>query len=779
MKTNKMIYWPLMLVVLVFGLVSCYDDSDIVKRLDALENNTIASINEQITAINSSLTSLDAVDKELKSSISLLEEKQVSIQDEIKKLNEEDSSMQGFIEELKKEDSVLKDEIEKLSNDIASIQIEIDSLITEDTKLLNEIEILKDAEIALDAKIQELNTYVNNEISSTKDWASATLATLEHYDSICVVLVGIETSIKDLKTEFTEALAEAITESETSMKEWVNEQLTGYWTIAETQARLDSIKQTESKDFAKLSDDLNTAKTELTTAYTTAITEAIEKLDGKLSDEIVKINDNLEKKITSIEGRLDKIEETLNDLTREFSITFDDTEIGILPGGKTSVGYKITGATENTIVKALGQNGWSAKVTPDGSDKGTISVIAPDPLTEDEIIVLVYDGAYRTIMSSINFVTGVVTTSQTAVELEAEAGTVDIELSYNLNYKVSIPEEAQDWLSVVETRSMKSKTIAFAYTECIGGIRKAIVSFVDEADNVISSMTFIQQGSAVEVTLAEAGTLHEAIGVDTYLNLKNLKINGPINGTDVTILRKMCSAGNLIHLDLENAHIVSGGKPYHESFVTEDNVIGPYMFRLSFENSDLILETIILPKSTIKIGDMAFLNCQKLKSVKMFSNIKTIGDFVFDGCNLSTIEFPNSITSIGRNSLTYNRNLSKIVLPDNLEEISAGLLYECSSLLEITIPENVKKIGEEAFYNCSLLYKIIIPKKVIEIENSVFSGCSKLKSVHIESTNLTKVGSSLFPTNVYSNATLYIPKGTRDSYFFTDFDRFANIVEEE
>ena len=90
----------------------------------------------------------------------------------------------------------------------------------------------------------------------------------------------------------------------------------------------------------------------------------------------------------------------------QMDIIFDDNDFAILPGGSATVGYTIVGATEKTVVKALGQNGWSAKVTPNGVDKGSITVQAPDPLTEDEIIVLVYDGEYRTIMRSLNFVAG-------------------------------------------------------------------------------------------------------------------------------------------------------------------------------------------------------------------------------------------------------------------------------------------------------------------------------------------------------------------------------------
>lgn len=785
MKTNKLFYWPLMLAVLVSGLVSCYDDSDIVKRLEALETTAITSINEQITAIKASVTSLETVDKEVKSTIQKLEERASSLQGEIDKLKAEDTSLQEEINKLKEEDAILQEEIKKLFETDASLQEEISKLLEEDTALKGEIEKLKaedttlkaeidklikedssiqgeiaklkEADESLGKRIDELKTYVESEISNTKDWATTTFATLEQYDSLCVVLVDIKSSISDLRDEFSESLTSSIADSKTSMEEWVNKQLTGYWTIAETQVRLDSLKQTESEDIAKLSEELAKAKTELTDAYTLAISKAIEESEGKLSDEITKINENLEKSINSIEERLTKIEETLSTLTRDFAITFDDTEVGILAGGTTSVGYTITGATEKTTVKALGQNGWSAKVTPNGTDKGTITVTAPNPLTEDEIIVLVYDGEYRTIMSSINFVTGTVTPSQTAVELEAEAGTVDITVTSNLNYKVSIPEDAQDWLSVVETRATKTETVKFEFKECIGGIRKAVVSFVDEANKTISSMTFIQQGSAMEIITNNGGELLSLVGADNITFIKGLIVSGPINGTDIKYIRRM---SNLKFLDITNAKIVSGGDSYYRNEYTEKDRISECMF------ANLELEVVYLPKDVIEIASEAFYCCKQLKKVYL-------GD---------------KVISLGHGAFTVCESLENIILPNSLKYIGSAAFNLNSKLKEIGMSENLEFIGEEAFSNCYSLVNLIIPPKTNSIGYRAFNGCFALKEVHIKAKpeTLLNIGTDLFMyfsssetnSSIYEKTLLYIPKGSKDYYYNTDFGRFTNIIEE-
>ena len=267
---------------------------------------------------------------------------------------------------------------------------------------------------------------------------------------------------------------------------------------------------------------MEAAKTELTSACKTAINEAItennglidKKISDSLQDAMNKVDAKLAQinsKIESIENELQEVKDTLGELTREFSIEFDDYDIGITPGSSASVAYTVIGATDKTTVKALGQNGWRAQVVTEGTNKGRIKVTAPDPITEDEIIVLVYDGEYRTIMSSINFVNGVIAPSQTAYEVSAEAGTVDVKITTNYNYSVRIPESAQSWLSILSTKSLRTDVVTLAYSAYNGNMRHAIIDIEDELGDPISQFAVIQRkhdagGDLVGVDLSAAGT---------------------------------------------------------------------------------------------------------------------------------------------------------------------------------------------------------------------------------------------------------------------------------
>lgn len=487
-----------------------------------------------------------------------------------------------------------------------------------------------------------------------------------------------------------------------------------------------------------------------------------EEIDGQLA--------SINEAIKTLTEKVSSLENTLNNLTAEFAIVFDDSEVGILADGTTSVGYTITGATEKTTVKALGQNGWSAKVTPNGTDKGTITVTAPNPMSNDEIIVLVYDGEFRTIMSTINFVTGIVTPSQTAVELEAEEGTIDITVTSNLNYKVSIPEDAKEWLSVVDTKVTKTETMTFAFTANEFSIRRAEVSFVDDADNIITKVSIIQQGSATEVTLSEAGKLLDALGVDLYKSIKSLKINGPINGLDIITINRM---SNLRFLNLEDASIVEGGE-YESGHLAEDNTIGALMFG---EKSHF--EEIILPNSVTSISGSAFIFNTKIKKVSIGENTLNLGDYAFQGCTeLSVVIFNNKLQRIGKNAFSHCSSIESLSLPHSLIEFGHSTFGSCSSLKEISIPESVTIIKDQAFNYCRSLKSITLPPSIQAIEGYAFYHCDNLTEIHIKSlpSTLTSISSQM--SDNLANVSIYIPEGTYDDYYATPLGNSKQLIEE-
>lgn len=101
----------------------------------------------------------------------------------------------------------------------------------------------------------------------------------------------------------------------------------------------------------------------------------------------------------------------------------------------------------------------------------------------------------------------------------------------------------------------------------------------------------------------------------------------------------------------------------------------------------------------------------------------------------------------------------------------------CSSLTSVNIPSSVTRIGDGAFSGCSSLTSINIPSSVTEIGDKAFSNCKGLKSIYVFSENVPTIGTGAFDGCDSKNCTLYVPNGTYDAYWLSEFSYFENIVE--
>lgn len=154
------------------------------------------------------------------------------------------------------------------------------------------------------------------------------------------------------------------------------------------------------------------------------------------------------------------------------------------------------------------------------------------------------------------------------------------------------------------------------------------------------------------------------------------------------------------------------------------------------------LESITLNDDIQSIGNYAFNNCYGLKMTRVVLpySLTSIGKYAFFGCNISIIDIPSTVTSIGINAFAYCENLEELRADGNSYYSSLnGNLYngDQTKLIQyveddttFTIPNSVTTIGEWAFYNYNnSLTTITIPETVTKIESSAFYKCSQLKEV--------------------------------------------------
>ena len=339
----------------------------------------------------------------------------------------------------------------------------------------------------------------------------------------------------------------------------------------------------------------------------------------------------------------------------------------------------------------------------------------------------------------------------------------------------------------------------------------------------------------ITIELEKAGILPDRIASSKKYKITNLKIIGEINGTDLKMIREMAgrnslgdsTEGKLSVLDLSEAKIVEGGgyyyyTDYHTDCYTSNDVIGSYAFKGCSG-----LTSLNLPAGITEIGDYAFEDCSGLTSLTLPAGITKIGYFAFLGCSgLTSLTLPAGITSIGSSAFWGCSGLTSLNLPAGITEISDGTFYRCSGLTSLNLPAGITEIGEGAFQGCSGLTSLTLPAGITEIgeyafvgcsrltsltlpagisyiawgafedcsgltsltlpagitsiEHDTFSGCSGLTSIYVYAKKVPIIGGNVFKGIDAKKCTLYVPMGTRDDYWLSNFgDYFENIVEFE
>lgn len=144
------------------------------------------------------------------------------------------------------------------------------------------------------------------------------------------------------------------------------------------------------------------------------------------------------------------------------------------------------------------------------------------------------------------------------------------------------------------------------------------------------------------------------------------------------------------------------------------------------------LTSINIPDSVTSIGDSAFRWCKTLTSINIQDSVTSIGNSAFYGCrSLSSINIPDSVTSIGNSTFLLCGSLTSINIPGSVTSIGNRAFYGCCSLTCINIPDSVTSIGNIAFIGCKSLTSINIPNSVTSIGRRAFHGCESLTNINI------------------------------------------------
>lgn len=92
---------------------------------------------------------------------------------------------------------------------------------------------------------------------------------------------------------------------------------------------------------------------------------------------------------------------------------------------------------------------------------------------------------------------------------------------------------------------------------------------------------------------------------------------------------------------------------------------------------------------------------ETIDSIVIGEGITSLGESAFaDFRKLKSVTFPSSMTTIGPGAFLSCSGLENITLSTRVTQIESGAFLGCESLKSITIPGSVYYISTDAFYNC-------------------------------------------------------------------------------
>lgn len=136
------------------------------------------------------------------------------------------------------------------------------------------------------------------------------------------------------------------------------------------------------------------------------------------------------------------------------------------------------------------------------------------------------------------------------------------------------------------------------------------------------------------------------------------------------------------------------------------------------------ISTLELPTTLKTIGDNAFLGNSSLQNFSFPDGLTSIGRYAFGSIwGVTEIEIPASVTRIGGGAFQWCGNVEKIKFNAGiqLEELESGVFEHCRKLQNMVVPESVKKINIAAFRDCSVLEYVVLSTGVNEINSAAFA----------------------------------------------------------
>lgn len=181
---------------------------------------------------------------------------------------------------------------------------------------------------------------------------------------------------------------------------------------------------------------------------------------------------------------------------QNFALVIKADEIGIKAGETVNVEYSLISA-DNAIVRALPENDYTVKVNPISATKGQLSITAPSPVVDASILIVAVNG--NGVMSGkiLSIAEGKLDVKADATPVPAEGGSVTVEITTNLDYEIVIPEAAKTWITLVETKALRTDNVTFSVAQNTEATQRTAEVEVRVDGAKVQSFNIVQQAKVV------------------------------------------------------------------------------------------------------------------------------------------------------------------------------------------------------------------------------------------------------------------------------------------
>ena len=298
------------------------------------------------------------------------------------------------------------------------------------------------------------------------------------------------------------------------------------------------------------------------------------------------------------------------------------------------------------------------------------------------------------------------------VDIPAVGGTMEIPVMTNAEIVVSIPEAAQDWIFVIETKAVREEVITLSILENTSGVARSADVVIATDDESFSKVITISQEAKGDYIVFEDSVMKQlcVAAFDT-------------NGDGELSYQEAADVVDLSKMTLTKKTFKTFNEFEHFTSVTK--IPASYFKQVG-------IKSIKFPKGLKTIEKYAFQNCTSLESVVFPEGLETIGEYAFSGCKtIKETVLPAGMSTLGNYAFENCSGLVSACISGKINNIGYSVFSKCTGLIDMQFKDGAI-LGKQMFVGCSSIKTIDVPPGQPEWHN-MFKGCSSLQEIEIPS----------------------------------------------